>query len=376
MIPVKRITPIGEPDVIETYETGLICGGRPIAVNVKPLEPYINTKAVTLTSHSSRQVVQRTGSSTSITFSGRYIGQQSSVEIRYNGGAWTSATVNRSAGTWSCTMSLPSGQGSLEARLSGNDATRITLSYFGVGDVICIGGQSNGAGRGLSNQSYTHPTLKASRFNKAYVWDDLVDPTSDSTGALDSVLFDYDPSGMGSVWPLVATGFMAARGWPLGIVPSCKGGTGITLWTPPATPFDRTTLAGAMMHRARVTGAKLICWWQGEGGYDDVTGSSYYVPYMQLSAAVAANLPGVKMMPCKLQYCTAVTDPRNTNGWTAIQYIWDNDPNSVVGPTLASNAPPISGDLVTDDGFHLQSNVNLQAAADRWLASILAALPS
>ena len=368
---------IGELDPLQQpLDTALVCNDTPVSTSLAALDPYLNPQAVVLTSHSSRQIVQRTGAQTVITFRGNYYGQQSAVELRYNGGAWTGATTNRPAGTWAATMSLASGQGNLEARLNGNDATKITLSYFGVGDVIVIGGQSNGAGRGLANQTYANPTLKAASFKKSYVWDDMLDPTTDSTGALDAVLYDYDAGGMGSVWPLVATGYMAARGWPLAIVPSCKGGTGIALWTPPATPFDRSTLCGAMMYRAQVTGAKLICWWQGEGGIDDVTGASYYVPYMQMSAAVAANLPGVKVMPCKLQYCTGVTDPRNINGWTAIQYIWNNDPNSVTGPTMANNAPPIAGDLSSDDAFHLQINAKLQTAADRWVAALLAVLPA
>lgn len=378
MTPVKFISPIGEVDVIETPPlTGLLCNSRAISASGSPLDPYINQRDVLITSHSSRQTIQRTGTLTSVTFSGFVYGQRPLVEVRYNNGSWTLANSNKSTGTWSCTMSLPSGQGNLDVRVLNEPDTTTTLVKVGVGDVICIGGQSNGAGRGFNNQSYSHASLFASSFNKAYEWVDLTDPTSDSTGLLDPVLYDYDAGGMGSVWPLVATAYMAARGRPLSIVPCCRGGTGIGAWRPPATQFNRSTLAGAMMYRASITGAKLICWWQGEGGIDDVTGSSYYNQYMQLSAAVAAAVPGCKMMPAMLQHCTdgSLTDVQQNNHRTAISYIWANDPNSVQGPTMAATSPAGVDDLTTDDGFHLQTDINLQAAATRWLNAIIAAIP-
>lgn len=168
------------------------------------------------------------------------------VEARWNNGSWTSlGTV--SDGAFSGTLTnQASGQGDLEVRENGG-AVADTAHYVGVGSIFVGTGASNMSGRGTSNQSYSHPTLKAAVFKNNYHWAEMVDPTDSYTGQVDTVSKDQTPDAAGSWIPHLATRFMAHYGYPMAYLPCAMGSTMVEDWIDIGT--DRATLFGSMAHR-------------------------------------------------------------------------------------------------------------------------------
>jgi len=242
--------------------------------------------------------------------------------------------------------------------------TQVDVPYVGIGDIFGIWGQSNGSGRGTNNQSYTHATLKASMLANDNLWKDLTDPTDVATNQVDSISYDGLFDAAGSVWPLVATAYMAAKGFPVAFVPCCRGGNGNVRWQPPVDHYDRTTLYGSALYRTATLagGCKAVLYWAGEPGVDAAV--SDYGQYKPIAVAVASDL-GVPVMRCKLQYCTAGTSNEALGVAAAVQYIWDNpvEFNAVTGPDFS--------DIISDDGFHLMTDPKIQLAASRWATAML-----
>jgi hypothetical protein len=325
------------------------------------------------------QVFQRDAAGeATIRIQGFYHGPPQPIEAAWGAGDWQVIDPAPSDHFAGGLTKQPAGQAPLRVRIQGQPDSEFVVAYVGVGDVFAVWGQSNGSGRGVNNQSYSHPTLKAALFGNDWQWSDLKDPTDRNTGQVDLVSSDVD-HGMGSVWPLVATRLMAELNIPVAFVPCTKGAAGFPAWSPVAAdPLDRATLFGSAVSRClAVGGVKAVLWWNGEGGFDDVTGNVYVTPFKQMSAQLAVHLPGVNIVPCKLQYCVGISDTRQHNGWHAIQRIWDEDPNATSGPTLADDPPPPEGNLLTEDEgrpppwYHLKSDAALAAAADRWTAVLL-----
>jgi hypothetical protein len=238
--------------------------------------------------------------------------------------------------------------------------TGVTASaaYVGIGDVLVIAGQSNASGRGTNSQSYSHATLKASLFGNDYTWRELADPTDSITNQGDAISKETSQAG-GSLWPLLATSFLADQGVPVAFIPCAKGGTRIADWLPGVNHQDRATLYGSMVYRALQSGCKAVLWWQGEGDAQDGTSQATYNSRLDsLANEIQADL-GVKLMPCKLQNITAAGE---TGINAAIAEAWGDNANVLTGPDLS--------DIATDDDVHLQTDAKLLDAAGRWWAAL------
>lgn len=305
---------------------------------------------------------------------GAYTGKSGVVEARWGDQeAWTVIDAAPVNGVFFGALTRPPGQRTLYVRIAGGAATA-SAQYVGVGDVYICLGQSNGSGRGTSLQSYTHPSLKASLLGNDDVWGNLEDPTDSGVNQVDKISYDGPNDAKGSVKPLIATAIMAVTGCPVAFIPCERGGNGHGQWQPPANRTDTNTLYGSAVRRGLLAGGgqkgglRGALYWGGEAGV--VSANLDYNAYRPIAQGILADL-GVKVMRCKLQYCT------DTNGAAApavlaagvsaaVQYIWDHPAefNSVVGPDLS--------DIVTDDGFHLMTTEKLQLAASRWASAILA----
>lgn len=319
--------------------------------------------SLTLTSPSAYQVFQRSGSTGSIVISGTYTGSPTAIEARWNGGSWT--TITKGAGTFSGTLSgQAQGQGALEVRFTNDTSVSASAVNVGIGDIFVIAGQSNASGRGTSNQVYSHATLKAGIFKNNYQWAQLADPTDSNTGQVDTVSQEGTAQG-GSVWPLLATSFMADQAVPVSFVPTAKGGTPITDWLPGANHQDRTTLYGSMVYRAlQVGGVKAVLWWQGET--DVVAGMSqatYNGHLDTIANAVQADL-GVKLIATKLQDLSAyLTGYNEATINAAIGEAWGDNANVLAGPDLSDITP-------VGDGLHIANDAQLSIVAGRWWTAL------
>jgi hypothetical protein len=165
------------------------------------------TVSLSLSSPSDYQVFQRSGSTGAINITGTVAGGGAHViEASFNGGAYADIDTSDIDGAFSGTLSSQAqGQGTLTVRKKNNPDSATTVTYVGIGDIFVVAGQSNSTGQGTNNQSYSHATLKAAKYSRAGVWAELTDPT--------------DSDGGGSVWPLIATSYLASQGVPCAFVP-------------------------------------------------------------------------------------------------------------------------------------------------------------
>lgn len=333
-----------------------------------PFEDY-GLPTLEIFSPSDYQIIQRDGSDLAdIAIAGRVRNVTSDVEARWNGGAWTTIASNANGDFSGSLTNQSAGQGTLEVRLADYTAVSESLAYVGIGDVFLIAGQSNASGRGVSSQSYSHATLKACLFGNDGEWKELTDPTDSPTDQLDSASADTSPAAAGSVWPPLATSIMADQGVPVAFVPCAKGSTSITAWQPGASHTDRTTLYGSMNYRAEQTGAKALLWWQGETDAEGAMAQATYNGHLDTLAAAIASDIGCKIMACKLQNSSGISDVNEAAINAAIAEAWADNANVLQGPDLS--------DLGSDDAYHLQGDEKLATAAGRWWTAIQAALYS
>lgn len=320
-----------------------------------------STVPVTITDPKPLSVIQRVGSSGTISIKGSVSGPVD-IEAKFGNAEWSQIGDDVNG---SFTLSLtnqPIGQGALEVRSIGTLGPGTIIGPISIGDVFIIAGQSNASGRGDNLQLYSSTTFRSFLFGNDYLWKELVDQTDSGTAQADNVSLDASPGG--SVWPLVAGDYVAATSIPVAFIPCALGGSSITQWLPGMNHQDRATLYGSMIFRAlSVGGCKAVLWWQGET--DALAGMStatYQTHLANLAAAVMADL-GVKILPCKLQNSSAITDSAEAQINTAIANLWAGDPNVGTGPDLS--------DLASDDGFHLKTNSKLSAAAGRWSSALV-----
>ena len=259
------------------------------------------------------------------------------MEASFNGGGWTRLCDAPTGGAFSGTIAnQTAGQGTLSVRWIGNPDSVVTVATVGVGDVFVVAGQSNAVGFTESNQSYSHATLKACLFGNDYNWKNLTDPTDINTNQVDAV--SSDSSLGGSLWPSLATSYMAGQGCPCAFVPCAFSGSKIENWQPGANHQDRTTLYGSMVYRALQTGCKCVLWWQGEQDAVVATSRAQYNSWLDtLANAIASDL-GVKLMPCKIEILN--DDPynfstANVNG--AIGDAWADNSNVLTGPDFSAD---------------------------------------
>lgn len=204
--------------------------------------------SITISTPTQYQIHQRDGSDEAdIAITGTYSGTPTSVEARFNGGAWATIDASPTGGTFSGTLSAQAaGQGALTVRFTNDTDVNDSIADVGIGDVWLILGQSNANAWYDNNQSYTHATLKATKWERDGTgWEEYLDPSG------------YITTG-GSVWPLVATHHMADQNVPCGFLLMAQNGTRLVdgPWDPGNPGFSYTETL------ARIT----------EAGIDDLAG--------------------------------------------------------------------------------------------------------
>jgi hypothetical protein len=319
----------------------------------------IGTGTITLVNPTSYRVFQRNASGFgNIAINGTYTGTPGAIEASFNGGAWNVFDAGPAGGVFSGILSgQAGGQGTLSVRWRGNDASVVTRSLVGVGDVFAIGGQSNAVGQTSGNQSYSHATLKACNFANDYTWKELVDPVDDPTGQVDSVSNDTGSIG-GSCWPLVATSFLSSQGVPIAFVPCAKSDTSSLQWQPGTDHFDRTTLFGSMLYRAQQSGAKAILWWQGESDVVNAVNLDTFQTRLTTIVSTVWSELGVPMMLCRLEDLAEVYE-----GFDEAPY--NVRINSVISNVTGALAGPSGFDFNT---LHYSSEQATTVAAGWWAA--------
>lgn len=318
---------------------------------------WLFAQSIVLTSPTDYTVFQRNSSDQAdFAIAGTYTGSPAAIEARFNGGEWVVIDAAPSGGAFSGTLPVRgvptvNAQGALEVRFSNDQAITDSANFVGIGDIYICAGQSNMSGRGASNQSYSHATLKACLFGNDYAWKELSDPYDDSTNQVDSVSDDAGGEG-GSFIPLLATCIMDHTGYPVAFVPCSKGGTSANDWQPHVVSQDRSTLYGSMDYRiSRVGGAKAVLWWQGERDAKLGTSQAAYESQMQ------AILDGIKS-DWGIPVCVAKIHDgpyAEADVWAAVKSLWAESPG-----------PDFSNCVTHPDNIHFSTNAELELAALLW----------
>lgn len=320
------------------------------------------------------RVFQRNGSNqATITVSGKYIGSPTAIEVRHAGGAWTTLDAAPAGGSFTGTTTI-SGDGALDVRFSNSTGITATVDWVGAGDIFLLIGQSNCSGRGVNNQRFTQTSGRASIFDNAYNWQAMLDPTDSNARQNDSVSSDFDPLGMGSLWPIVATLSSAARSVPLAFIPCAKGSTSLANWQKGGSSTDRTTLYGQAVYRAlrsanltSVPQSGIITaaiWIQGECASG--TAAAYATSLQAMADNLFTDL-AIKTIPTKLHICSAC--PSNTVATDGITIeLARVGTNCLAGADLS--------DLTDDgDGYHFTTDAKLATVAARIYARLAALFP-
>jgi hypothetical protein len=209
-----------------------------------------------------------------------------------------------------------------------------------------------------------------------YAWGELIDWTDSPTGALDPAAND-GAGNYGSVWPLLATLFMADQNVPIAFIPVPLGGSSITQWLPnEANRYNTTTLYGATLRRvgwASPNGVKAVLWWQGEtdAGNTNMMPAETYADYLTaLGQAFYADF-GVPTLAAKIFQMTQLPAIRTWAIHRGVDLAVERNPFVVLpGADLS--------DMLPDDsvGQHITTNAKLQEAANRWWIALEAAFYS
>lgn len=305
------------------------------------------------------EVHQRSGSTGSIQITGTVSGATEDIEASFNGGAYQTIATAVAAGSFSGTLTgQAQGQGTLTVRKKTTTSTSATVANVGIGDVFLIGGDSISEGRGTNAQSYSHATLKAAAFRQDNAWIEGNDGIDTGTSN-------------GSHWPLLATQIMADQGVPVAFISCGTGSTDVAgshnEWAKPNSGYSSFT---TQVTNSTAASVKAVLMHLGPNAVVNATTLSlatYNTAIDTLAANLAADVAGAPKLHLGIfGECSTGSPPDrraaldNLRG-AIIQAQGDNA-NVKPGPCLI--------DLDYADGVHPQSDVQLQAVAQRWWIAI------
>lgn len=319
--------------------------------------------SITLTSPMPYEPHPRSGSTGSIQISGSSSGASLDIEAAFNGGAFATIATAVAPGPFTGVLTgQAQGQGTLTVGKVGFPATRVTVAYVSITDIFVDGGDSRDEGRGTNGQVYTHGSLKAVMF-KAGAWAELT-----------------ESAGAGTIWPRVATRFMASQGVPFAIIRNGTGSTDLAgthaEWAKPNAQYSGLVTA---VSNSTVSGVKAALFLLGPNAIVNsnsaaISLATYRTALDTLATNLAADLPGAPKLLVDVcgEVGTGSPPDRRTaqdNIRGAILSAWNNNPTAIKGgPVL------IDQDYV--DNVHLTTDADLNVGGDRYWLAIEAGLYS
>ena len=244
----------------------------------------------------------KTTNTGSIAITGTYSGGTvpTSIEARWNGGAWAVITASPSGGTFSGTLSdLTSGNGALEVRYSNATAVADSVDNVAIGAKLLFWGQSNFSGRANNPQTYTGT---AGFFHKYTVTNNLWQQGADP--------FDTDTAS-GSLFPLLANQLVSAIECPVAFIGVAAGSTTLSQWQ------SGQALNARMLNyisAAASDGLEGICSWIGESDAGTATSETTYKAQYNAVIDQLKTLTGVNSMLVAISGL-ALTDYANVRQW-------------------------------------------------------------
>jgi hypothetical protein len=318
-----------------------------------------------VTSPAPYQVFQRGGDGLGqVVVRGVSRGLGSRVQASWGEDVWHTGRVG-AHGLFSLVLrGRPAGQATLRVRPLGQSSVTRAVPFVGIGDVFVIAGQSNASGRGIAYSRYENPVLRAGLFGNDDHWKELRDPVDSAAKQVDAV--SVDRLARGSVWPLVATDLVAADPVPVAFVPCPRSTTSIFQWLrAEGSPYSAATLYGSMVRRARAAGGvRAVLFWQGEADARAAVPKDQYEAALRTLAGEVRDDLGVPLVAAQIGDYDERYTAAGVNGIRLAQEgAWDQGP-VVPGPVLY--------DIDLQGRVHFTQPFELEVAARRWTAAILA----
>ncbi len=225
------------------------------------------------------------------------------------------------------------------------------------------GGDSRDEGRGTNGQTYSHGSLKAVMF-KGGVWAEL----ADAGGA---------GSNTGTIWPRVATQFMASQNVPFAIIRRGTGGTDVAgvnnSWV--KNNSDYANLVSAVT-ASTVTSVKAALFLLGPNAIYNANNAAiplatYATALGTLASNLAADLPGAPKLfvdICGEMASALPPDPRTArdNIRGGVLYSWNNNSAAIKGG-------PVLIEQDYSDDVHLKTDAQINQGGDRYFLPVEAA---
>ena len=160
------------------------------------------------------------------------------------------------------------------------------IHHIGVGDIFVIAGQSNAAGYGR-DPIYDMPELGIHVLRNYGNWDIASHPLSDSTRTQHPVNRERINPGH-SPFLNFARQLKRILGYPIGLIPTAKGGSSLSSWN----PGESGELYQNMIEIIRNTGGKIkgVLWYQGCGDSGEENSQSYLTRFGNLVKRMREDL--------------------------------------------------------------------------------------
>ena len=319
-----------------------------LLIPVSAFAEDIKTPSISIQYPLNNAILQRsTESSGNIPIVGTYFGNPSSIEARFNAGAWQIIDTNPSKKEFSGTLTNQKvGQGLLEIRFENASHTIFYVNNVGIGDVFVIAGQSNAAGAANKLQS--------------------LDPTNPyfSTAFLKHTWYIYDSW---SVFTLVANYIIQNEEIPVGFIETAVNSSDIDFWTENNEGFREMIQS---IHEATNGSMNIsgVLFFQGEsnsrytsslpfGNYND-----YKIKLANFTSNSLNNTQAKKILVGQIGQVFDYDSRGIDDIRQAQQESWD-DYKIGFGPVTYDIGPH-------DDGVHFTTDKELQVLAERWWVSI------
>lgn len=241
----------------------------------------------------------------------------------------------------------PNGSYSLNGKLAGVELTGTEIDYAQPDKIVLVLGQSNAAGRFDNHQAYSHPTQFASVFSDGQ-WGEL-----------------FDEGIYGTVWPLLATRWLADRNESVGFIYAAVGSTGL-VDTPDWSAGGATYEAAiAIVEASGVDRVDAVLWFQGERDANaGVTRADYLAAMQSLIERLHEDVPGRPPLICG--QISSVAGGMSDQIRNAQSDAWDFE-HIYAGPVTYDLGP-------LADALHFTTDAEASVLADRWWAAIDEAL--
>ncbi|MBX7159339.1 MAG: hypothetical protein K1X95_03530 [Acidimicrobiia bacterium] len=373
--------------------------------------PAESSNALDLTSVVDWQLFQRDGSDeASVPLDGTYGGSPSSIQARFTAlgsspGSWTTVVASPSGGTYSGSLTVAKGQGTLEVRADhgGGSYSYVRRSYVAVGDLYYVIGTSNAAGYGTNSQSVAGglspwqfgsplPTqLSNWDVSGTHQWICLGDPTDARQGttlfapsmtwvqsASDTTRETAQPGG---TWlPQLAGRLIDAYSCPVAMTNFAHYGAGLNDWRKSTSTHwdefvDRAEQVASPDTVPITAGAagKAILAVMGENDYGGSVSTTYatYLSDWVDEMWTDFGLPTILMCVGDWPGTSAYQYTQNPNdGITLIRAAIE----SVAGSNSHASLGPVMYDVdladESGDGYHYKTDTELATVADRWYAAL------